>query len=260
MSELTKDLIISAVVPVAYFSLWFILATYKKRLDYADIAWGGSFVLVAVAQFFAHRESVTYAQALVCLCIVVWGLRLTLHVGKRNLSKHQEDARYVRIRSKWKNFALLRSYVTIFLLQAGLVWLISLPLSALWRSELNALGGIFLGLTIWVIGFWFESTADRQLRAFLRDPKNKGKIMRSGLWKYSRHPNYFGEITQWWGIWLMSLYLYPVWWSVIGPLTITFLIRFVSGVPPLEKHYEGNKAYQKYKAATSMLIPSLPKS
>jgi steroid 5-alpha reductase family enzyme len=259
VSSLSKDLLLPALVLFVYFSLWFIVASYKKRLDYVDIAWGGGFIAVVLTQFFRHWDTVNYVQATICVCVLIWGLRIMWHLGRRNFGKQTEDPRYTEIRKKWRNFQHLRSYVTIFMLQAGLVWMIGLPLDTIWRASFSSFGGISIGLGVWIIGFLFESVADRQLRKFSAKPSNKGKVLSSGLWRYSRHPNYFGELTQWWGIWLMCLYLHPVGWSIVGPLTITYLIRFVSGVPPIEKRHSKDAAYQKYKAKTAMLIPALPK-
>jgi steroid 5-alpha reductase family enzyme len=235
------------------------VATAKKRLDYVDIAWGGGFIAIILTQFITHWDTINYAQTTVYACVLLWGVRIMWHIARRNLAKKEEDPRYLAIRKKWKNLILLRSYVKIFLFQAVLVWVISLPLDSMSQPTYSSFGGIAVGLGIWIIGFSFESIADRQLRRFSAQPSNKGKVMTRGLWKYSRHPNYFGEITLWWGIWLMSLYFSPIWWSVIGPLTLTILIRFVSGVPPIEKSRARDAAYQKYKDSTSMLLPAFPK-
>ena len=116
----------------------------------------------------------------------------------------------------------------------------------------------FLGIAIWIFGFYFEAIGDWQLSKFIQDPEKTG-IMKEGLWKYTRHPNYFGEVTQWWGIWLIALstkYGLP---SILGPLAITFLILKVSGIPPLEKKYADNEDFKKYKKKTSKFIPLPPK-
>jgi steroid 5-alpha reductase family enzyme len=112
-----------------------------------------------------------------------------------------------------------------------------------------------VGFLVWITGFYFESTGDAQLARFVRDPINKGKIMQSGLWKYTRHPNYFGEVTQWWGIFIISLSVPFGIFTIIGPLTITYLILFVSGVPMLEKKYAGRADFEAYKKRTSVFFP-----
>jgi steroid 5-alpha reductase family enzyme len=113
---------------------------------------------------------------------------------------------------------------------------------------------------VWVIGFFFESVGDAQLSRFIKDPANKGKLMQSGLWKYTRHPNYFGEVTQWWGLWIIALSVSYGWLGIIGPLTITTLILKVSGIPLLEKSMEGNPEFQEYKKRTSVFFPLPPKA
>jgi protein-S-isoprenylcysteine O-methyltransferase Ste14 len=116
-----------------------------------------------------------------------------------------------------------------------------------------------LGIIIWGIGFWFESTADKQLKYFLKHRKSPGQIMQTGLWKYSRHPNYFGEAVQWWGIGIMATTVEGGAWGLLGPLTITVLLTKVSGIPLLEKGYANNDEYQKYKHRTNAFIPGRPR-
>ena len=125
-------------------------------------------------------------------------------------------------------------------------------------GEINLL--VIIGFIVWLIGFYFESVGDKQLANFIHNPENKGKLMTEGLWKYSRHPNYFGEVTQWWGIWIIALSVPYGWVAIIGPITITILILFVSGVPLLEKKYKGRSDFEAYKKRTSIFIPLPPKS
>jgi len=146
------------------------------------------------------------------------------------------------------------AYTKVFITQGFFMWLISWSL--LW-SDQNLKWFNLAGVIVWAAGFYFEATADKQLKQFLQNPKNKGKIMQSGLWAYSRHPNYFGEVTMWWGIWLLNFN--PNWWTILGPLTITFLILRVSGVPLLEKKYEGRSEFEDYKKRVSIFIPWKPK-
>lgn len=116
-----------------------------------------------------------------------------------------------------------------------------------------------VGLVVWGIGFFFEVIGDRQLQLFVARPENRGKLMTSGLWKYSRHPNYFGELTMWWGIWLISVSVVGGVWTILAPITITVLLRYVSGVPLLEKKYTGNPEWEIYRQKTSVLIPLPPR-
>jgi len=233
---------ITALVIWVYMTGWYFLALLKKRNDIADIAWGLGFILVTVVNLIFNFIPKLFISLIL---ISVWGIRLAVHIYHRNKNK-PEDYRY----QQWKNDA----YTKVFVTQGFFMWLICWPI--IFSAGSLKLLNIF-GILIWLIGFYFESTADSQLKKFIQNPKNKGKIMQTGLWAYSRHPNYFGEVTMWWGIWLLNLS--SNWWSIIGPLTITFLITKVSGVPLLEKKYEGNLEFQNYKKKVSVFIPWCPK-
>lgn len=241
-----------ALVLFIYMSLWFIIAVVKKRNDIADIAWGLGFILMAWGSFFLAGFSL---NALVVNSLVtVWGMRLAAHIYTRNKNK-PEDSRYLEWRNTWKQF-YLRSFLQIFMLQGLFLYLISLPVLFINISFSNRFGILnAAGIFIWIVGFYFESTGDRQLKEFISNPENKGKVMDRGLWKYSRHPNYFGEVTQWWGVFIYTLSASGSFFTIIGPLTITILILFVSGVPLLEKKYAGRPEYEAYKKRTSVFFP-----
>lgn len=247
---------IIALALFLYMSAWFIVASLLKRNDVADIAWGLGFVLMSWLAYSISEMSLR--SVLVNVSVTIWGIRLAWHITRRNLKK-PEDSRYAAWRAEWKHF-YLRSYVQIFLLQGLFLYIILLPVLFIHASvpvPLHLLDAV--GTVIWIIGFCFESVGDRQLKDFLSDPANKGKIMDRGLWAYSRHPNYFGEVTQWWGIFLCTLTLSYGFVTIIGPLLITFLILFVSGVPMLERKYAGRPDFEAYKKRTSMFIPLPPR-
>lgn len=242
--------IVLYLIVVVYMTVWFGIAIVNKRNDVADIAWGVGFIVLAWMAFSLGNGSTK--AILVNFLVMVWGGRLAKHIYSRNKDK-PEDYRYLEWRNTWKNF-YLRSFLQIFMLQGLLMYIISLPVIFI-NLETEVWGLVdIVGIAIWVIGFWFESTADKQLREFVQDSRNKGKLMDQGLWKYSRHPNYFGEVTMWWGIWLVSISS-TGWWTFVGPGLITFLIIFVSGVPLLEKKFEGRKDWEIYKKKTSVFIP-----
>lgn len=248
--------LILALTLLGYMTLWFVISIIKKRNDVADIAWGLGFVLMAWISFYLSDYS--FKALLVDILVTIWGLRLAQHIYKRNNGK-PEDARYLEWRKTWKNF-YLRSFFQVFMLQGVFLYLISLPVMFINTVALNTFGIIeVFGLIIWTVGFYFESTGDKQLKEFITNPANKGKLMDQGLWRYSRHPNYFGEVTQWWGIFIIALSITGSFFTVIGPLTITTLILFVSGIPLLEKKYEGRPGWDEYKKHTSMFIPMPPK-
>ena len=208
-----------------YMLAWFIYAAIKKRNDVADTAWGLGFVLMSWLAFFVSGNFV-FKNILVNLLVTVWGFRLAWHIHQRNKNK-SIDTRYLEMQKNWGKWFLARSYLQVFVLQGLLLSLIVMEVVALNLSGSRTFN-IFdlLGLLIWNFGFWFESTADRQLANFLKSGQ-KG-ITRTGLWKYSRHPNYFGEVTMWWGFFVMTLGTPFYLVSLISPLVITILILWVS--------------------------------
>ena len=175
---------------------------------------------------------------LVCVLVSIWGIRLAWHIHARNKGKG-EDYRYLAWRKQWGNWFYLRSYLQVYLLQGVLLFLISLPLFVINAQGGGSLGLLdFVGVFVWLIGFIFETVGDAQLARFIQNPLNKGKLMQGGLWGYTRHPNYFGEVTLWWGIGIISLSVPYGGWGLLGPVIITYLILKVSGIPLLEKKME----------------------
>ena len=243
----------------AYMSLWFVISLVKGRNDVADVAWGLGFVLLAWTSFFLSRASGT-AGILVGILVSVWGLRLAWHIHARNRGK-AEDYRYMAWRLEWGKWFYARSYLQVYLLQGALLFLIALPVLIINRvagGTLGFLGGI--GVGVWLFGFIFESVGDAELARFAKDPRNRGKILQSGLWRYTRHPNYFGEVVQWWGIGLVALGVARSWVGMIGPLTITILILKISGIPMLERKMAENPDFADYKRRTSVFVPRFPKT
>jgi len=249
--------LVLAIVLFVYMNLWFIVSLIKKRNDVADIAWGLGFVVIAWSSFIFGSQDLK--AIVVNILVTVWGLRLAIHIYKRN-SRKGEDSRYVEWRNQWKNF-FVRSYLQVFMLQGLFLFLIVQPVILVNLSDKLSFGTTeILGILVWFIGLYFEVVADQQLKVFISDPLNKGKVMDRGLWKFSRHPNYFGEVVMWWGLFLVALPSANGILTIIGPITITLLILFVSGVPLLEKKYAGRPEYEEYKRKTSIFIPLPPKS
>lgn len=238
-----------------YMTVWFFIALILKRNDVADIAWGIGFVLVAVSLFITYGFAFDRGL-LATVLVLIWGTRLAYHIFKRNIKK-PEDKRYAAWRIAWGNWFVIRSYVQIFMLQGVLLILVVSPVIIIntYRGGAWNLLDLF-GLAVWIFGFYFESVGDRQLRNFLSNPENKGKILNTGLWKYTRHPNYFGEVTQWWGLGIIALSVPFGLIGLIGPLTITFLILKISGVPMLEKSMEENPLFDEYRKTTSKFLPN----
>ena len=247
---------LSLLVPLIIFStLGFGLAYTKKDNSIADILWGLYFILLAGTAFLLS-DTPDLRKILVLTLICIWGLRLSVHIFLRHRGKG-EDPRYTEMKKNWKWIAV-RSYFQVFILQDALATIILAP--QLWLMSQSSAGELgildLLGLGIWMFGFTFEVVSDAQLSNFTKI-KKPGQIMKTGLWKRSRHPNYFGEVTQWWGLFLMALSVPFGWAFFFGPLTITLLILFVSGVPMLEKRYEGNAEWEEYKKVTPIFIPKI---
>lgn len=251
-------LLINALLLWVYMTAWFLVARWRKRLDTVDTAWGSGFMLVAWA--VAFQAGFSLPTTLVALLVTMWSARLTWHIASRS-AKRSEDPRYKELSRKWRGNFWLRAYGSIFLAQGALVWMVSLPVVMAAGRPLDGLGWLLpVAAVVWLAGFVCETLADRQLAAFVARADNKGKVLDTGLWRYSRHPNYFGELVQWWAIGLIALQAAFGWIGLAGPLLLTILIVFISGVPPIEKRRRDNRAYQEYARRTSVLVPWPPKA
>jgi len=197
-------------------------------------------------------------QFLVASLVTIWGLRLGVRIFRRNRGKG-EDPRYRKWREDWGRHFVLRSYLQVFILQGFILMLNVTPVMIIMSSTRSAFAWVgYLGLAAWCAGFSFESIGDYQLDKYLKDPGNRGTIIDVGLWRYTRHPNYFGEATMWWGIFIIALGVPWGWVGVIGPLVITSMILFVSGIPMTEKLMEKTPGWDDYKKKTSAFIPWFP--
>ena len=244
-----------AVLILGYVHLLFMLAILRKDNSIIDIAWGLGFVLVAWGLYFQSPHPNAWS---LLIPVSLWGIRLSVYLFIRNRRSGKEDWRYAAWREQWGSWVYVRAYLQVFLLQGLFMWIISLPLmgssNLMHFTWLQILGGM-----IFLTGFLWESFADAQLLRFKAKTENKGKVMRSGLWRLSRHPNYFGEMLVWWGIFLISISWVPWYIGILSPLTISGLLWKVSGVPMLEQKYADNPDYQAYIKSTPALIPSLKK-
>lgn len=249
-------LLITTLVIWGFVTVWFGVSLLLKRNDVADVAWGLGIVVVTITGLLLGERDAT--SILVTTLVIVWGLRLGIHIGMRN-SKKGEDPRYAQWRRDWGKWFVVRSYAQVFLLQGVLMIVVGYPAlhAAMYGTHLTLLA--YLGVAVWAFGFFFESVGDYQLMRFISKPENKGKIMKYGLWRFTRHPNYFGEVTQWWGIFLIVAGLPYGLVSIISPIAITFLILKVSGIPMLEKQFEGNVEFEEYKKRTSAFFPFPPR-
>ncbi|MEX2438174.1 MAG: DUF1295 domain-containing protein [Candidatus Babeliales bacterium] len=232
----------------------FLIALIKKDNSIVDISWGIGFILIALISLIMHGLYLPL-QIILTLLICVWGLRLSLRIYQRNKGKG-EDPRYAQWRKEWGSWTPIRSFFQIFMLQGALMLIIAYPIITINSSKMLTVTWVqILGIVVWCIGFFFEAIGDYQLDQFLKNPIHKDTICTVGLWRYTRHPNYFGESLLWWGIFLMALSTPYGWTIIISPLTITYLLLYVSGIPMTERMFIGNQAYEQYKKETNAFFP-----
>jgi steroid 5-alpha reductase family enzyme len=242
-----------------FFSIIFLIAQARKNNGLVDIAWGLGFVIVAIYSYIAS-DFKTIRGSLLTLLVILWGARLAYYLFKRNWNT-PEDYRYVNMRKRWgTKFVYLKMFLNVYMLQLVLLYMIAQPILSTNSSSTDGLSILdYIGLAVWIVGYFFEVVGDNQLKAFKSKPENKGKLMTSGLWKYTRHPNYFGEAMMWWGIYFIALSVENGWTTFYSPLIITLLLLFVSGVPLLEKRYKSHPEFKDYASRTSKFIPLPPK-
>lgn len=250
-----RILFVNFLVALVFMSLWYLVARFRKRIDTVDIGWGLSFIVGAWAVMI---QQPTGRSLVIAILITIWGSRLAWHIYSRS-RRHGDDPRYKKITEKWKGNIWLQAWPRIYLVQGVLSWLVSLPIIMAASKMLSGWEWlIFAGTFIWVTGFAVETVADRQLRKYLAHA-NRPKVMDRGLWAYSRHPNYFGELVQWWGIGIIALSTQFGIVGLIGPALISYLIIFVSGIPPIENRKKTDPDYAAYMKRTSALILWPPK-
>ena len=248
----------AAIAVFISMTVIFAAALAARDNSIVDIAWGPGFVLVAILTLLIG-EGKGPRPVLVTILVAVWGLRLGAYIFLRKRGRG-EDFRYAKWRGDWGRWFVPRSFFQIFMLQGLFLLLISYSVMLVNASSPPSLGVLDLaGTALWAVGFFFEAVGDAQLADFKKRPENTGKIMTSGLWRITRHPNYFGEAMMWWGIFLIALSVPGGWGAVVSPLVITFLLLRVTGVTMLEKKYEGNAEFEAYAARTSAFFPLPPK-
>lgn len=239
--------------------LWLLSLTLKDA-SIVDIFWGTGFVLSFWAATSLVPGPLTPRLVLLGTLVTIWGLRLSGYIAYRNWGKG-EDFRYARWREEAGRSWWWRSLLKVFLLQGLLMWVVGAPLIGVQVARPGApLGWLdVLGTLVWLVGFVFEAGGDLQLLLFKRDPANKGKLLTTGLWGLTRHPNYFGDAVQWWGFYLIAL-AGGAWWTVFGPLVMTYLLRNVSGVAMLEKSLKETKpGYAEYLENVPPFFPRWPR-
>ena len=256
---MTSAMLTAAVaIAVLMLGTW-LLSLVLRNASIVDIVWGLGFVVVAwVTRLTADGD--TARQNLLTVLVTLWGLRLALHLARRNIG-HGEDFRYVLMRRKYGDRFPLVSLVTVFAFQGLMMWVVSLPVQ-LGQAD----GGVSVGplaafgVMLWLVGFLFEAVGDAQLTRFKKDPSNAGKVMDRGLWSLTRHPNYFGDAVQWWGIGVIAAEAGTAAIGLVGPALMTYLLMRVSGVPMLERGMAKRRpGYEDYVRRTSAFFPRPPK-
>ncbi|HRD81361.1 MAG TPA: DUF1295 domain-containing protein [Saprospiraceae bacterium] len=248
-----SDLFHIALLIFAYANVWFLISLALRRNDVADIAWGLGYLLIA--GYFIATRPLSETACWVYVATAVWALRLAGHIFLRTLRK-KEDFRYRQWRQDWGRSFYLRSWLQVYMLQAAILLVVAAPLIvAGWAPQGESGFWTGFGMGFWTAGFLLETVADHQLARFLKTRKNSDEILQTGVWKNIRHPNYSGEIIVWWGMFFMVAALPYGWAALISPVVITLLLTRVSGVPMLEKRYEGNADYEAYKKRAGALWP-----
>ena len=285
-----SDALLAALGAIAALMLpMWLLSIPLRNVSIVDIGWGIGFVLIAWScVIFASGASTTILDVsrsfefgpvrfgwngssglvrrmLLPGLVSLWGLRLAVYLAWRNIGK-PEDYRYVAMREKAGPSFVWSSLLRVFVLQGVVMWVVALPLQAAAAKPARELCLILTGagIVLWAVGVFFEAVGDWQLARFKSNPDNKGRVMDRGLWRYTRHPNYFGDFCVWWGLWLVSLGVSDytaTWWTVISPAIMSFFLIKVSGVALLERAMKKRSdEYEAYIARTSTFFPWPPKS
>jgi steroid 5-alpha reductase family enzyme len=243
------------VIMVMMTLLW-LVSIRLRNVSIVDPFWGAGFVLVTLYGYIkmGHHDP---RSLLVLILVLIWGMRLSLYLGWRNAGKG-EDFRYRAFRERYGKGYWWISFFQTYMLQGVLMWLISVPLTLV-QHRGGSLGLVdFLALAVWLTGFVFEAGGDLQLARFRSDPANRGKLLQTGFWKYTRHPNYFGDAAVWWGYGLFAIAAGAIL-PFVGSLLMTALIIKVSGVALLEKTLVNTKpGYEAYRRRTSAFLPWFP--
>ncbi len=249
---------VSAGALLAYMLAAWLLSLPLRDVSIVDAAWGAGFVIVGWIAF-GVGDGCRGRRLLLAALVTVWGLRLTAYLTVRRVRSAGEDPRYGEWRERHGARFPLVSLVSVFLLQGALIWIVSLPLQAA-APRPDRLGPLdWIGAGVWAVGLLFEALGDAQLSRFKADPAHRGAVMDRGLWRYTRHPNYFGDFLVWWGIYLIALSTGSAWWSVAGPLVMSTLLIRVSGKGHLEKRMLERPGYAEYVARTSGFVPLPPR-
>ncbi|MBI1349177.1 DUF1295 domain-containing protein [bacterium] len=244
---------------IAMTVLW-LISLWRRDVSIVDPFWGTGFLMLAWTSIAWHSSRTTPRALLVCALVTIWSLRLSLYLLWRNAG-HGEDERYAAMRRHHGPWFPWISLFTVFWLQAVILWIVAQPILAITTSSVTSEWNLWdiLGATLWLIGFAFEAIGDWQLARFKANPANRGQVLRYGLWRYTRHPNYFGDFCVWWGFYLFAV-ADGASWTIISPVLMSILLMRISGVTLLESTIEERRPdYAEYRRTTNAFLPGLPK-
>lgn len=249
----------AVAIAVLMIGTW-VVSIRLRNASIVDIVWGAGFVLVAWVSY-ALGDGVAGRKMLLAWMVTLWGGRLAIYLFIRNHGKG-EDPRYVAMRKRRGDTFALQSLWVVFGLQGVLMWIVSLPVQVgSVADQPTSLGPVeIVGVILYTVGIYFESTGDFQLSQFKADPANAGQVMDQGLWRYTRHPNYFGDFCVWWGIWIVAAATGVGIYAIVGPIVMTFFLLRVSGVAMLERSITKRRpGYDEYMRKTNAFFPAPPK-
>ncbi|HYV35356.1 MAG TPA: DUF1295 domain-containing protein [Gemmataceae bacterium] len=252
--SLFELVVVNLAVSAALMVLVWLVSLMLHDVSIVDVFWGPGFAVIASVTFYLTGDA-TDRKVLLLILTATWGIRLAGYLAWRKWGT-PEDYRYQTMREGIGSRFWLVSLFVVFGLQSVIMNVVALPLltGQLDRSPLN--GWSYLGIGLWTLGFLFETVGDYQLARFKAAQSNRGKVMDRGLWRHTRHPNYFGDFLVWWGIYFAALGAEMTWWTVIAPLVMSFLLLRVSGVTLLERSLQTRKeGYAEYMARTSAFFP-----
>jgi steroid 5-alpha reductase family enzyme len=255
-------LVVSLLAMLVVFVASWLVARRLGRVAVVDVTWGLSFAAIAGVAFAgtADEGGDGLRRGLVLVLTCLWGVRLAVHIGVRSRGAG-EDPRYARMLDRVSGSRMAWALTHVFLPQALIAWFVSLPVQVAMaeRSSMNVVG--WVGAAVWLLGATFETVGDAQLAAFKRDPANKGKVLDRGLWRYTRHPNYFGDACVWLGLWLIAAQQWQGLVTVLSPAAMTWFLIAKTGKPMLERQLMQSKpGYADYVARTSGFVPLPPRS
>jgi len=245
-----------------YVTFAWLTSLITRRISVIDAFWGPGFVVITATARLIRSTVASSSDMLLTTLVVIWASRLAIHLAIRIWNDPHEDRRYAAIRAKYEPNFWLKSLVIVFLLQGVIMWLVGMPLTFGLSVDLDRFLPLrYLGIVVWAVGVFFEAVGDYQLSRFRKDPANQGKVLSTGLWAWTRHPNYFGDFAVWWGLWMVSASTGAPLWTAISPAVMSLFLMKVSGVTLLERDIQERRPeYADYIRRTSAFFPRPPRS